>query len=329
MSEADKLKVVYVLVSNETDFFYEQLTISILSLRYRTPNVYIHLLTEKYTYATLKGNRKKVLSMIDEISVKQLSNKYSMTEKSRILKTLMRDIIHGDFLYIDCDTIICDDLQNITDLKKTSAVLDNHQLVNKSIYEFQGIFKNAKKVGYSVGYQNRHYNSGVIWCKDDIETHDFFRIWNQLWHEGKKHEIIVDQLSFNESNYRKKGFLQELDGTWNCQLRYGIPYLSEAKIIHYFASNLNKKKRNFGFLLADYTYFEKIKHGKMPDEVKKIISSPKSAFNFSVIVETESDDYKLIYSNIGKILKYFERKHTNLFLKIDYAFGSLISKWKK
>ena len=328
MDRIDKLKVVYVLVSNDQDFFCEQLLISILSLRHRMSDVYICLLTEEKTHKTLVGNRKEVLSLVDDVNIQQLSDNYSMAEKSRILKTMMRDVIEGDFLYIDCDTVICDSLQCITRIEKTSAVLDNHQKVNESIYEFASAINNAKKMGYSVGYHNMHYNGGILWCKDNTETRNFFKTWNQLWFEGNKKNILADQMSLNECNFRMNGFIHELEGVWNCQLRFGIPYLADAKIIHYFASNFNKyNERKFGYLLTDCEYFQQMKNGEIPDKVKDIINNPKAAFNYSIIIDVENPDYLIISSNIGKFQRYIFRKHNFLFSKIDKVLG-VLNKWR-
>lgn len=327
MDKAQKLKVVYVLVSNDQDCFCEQLIVSILSLRHRMSDVYICLLTEESTNKTLVGSRKKVFSLVDDVNIQKLSDNYSMPEKARILKTMMRDVIKGDFLFIDCDTVICDNLQGIMSIEKTSAVLDNHQRVNKSICEFELAINNAKKVGYSVGYHNLHYNSGVLWCKDNDETRKFFQTWNQLWFEGNEKNILADQLSLNECNYRMNGFIHELDGVWNCQLRYGLPYLADAKIIHYMASNFsNKNERIFGYLLTDCMYFNKMKSGNIPDKVEEIIHNPKTAFNYSLIIDVENTDYRIINSNFGRLLRYVYRKHNTLFLKIDKALGILKKK---
>ena len=133
------LKVVYVLVSDLKDYFYEQMLISIASLRYRMDSVNIILLTEQVTGQLLKEKKAEVYSLVDRVVIHKVNGAFNMAEKSRILKTKMRNSIEGDFLYIDCDTVVCENLEQITELKCTGAVLDNHQLVNKEIYEFRPV----------------------------------------------------------------------------------------------------------------------------------------------------------------------------------------------
>ncbi len=313
------LKVVYVLVSDLKDYFYEQMLISIASLRYRMDSVNIILLTEQVTGQLLKEKRAEVYSLVDRVVIHKVDGAFNMAEKSRILKTKMRNIIEGDFLYIDCDTVVCENLEQITEIKCTGAVLDNHQLVNREIYEFRPVVKRAEIMGYSCGYQDKHFNTGVMWCKDDPETHQFCDLWHRLWLEGYKKGILYDQLSLNEANNRMGGRLQELNGEWNCQLRYGLPYLAEAKIIHYFASNFSvNSERTFAYLLTDPVYLKAIRKERgIPDIVNKMIEKPRSAFHYAIIVDTGSLNYILMNSNMGALLRFLYRKHKKIFIKTD------------
>lgn len=110
----------------------------------------------------------------------ELPEKYNMAARSRILKTKMRELIAGDFLYIDCDTIICESLENIQNIKNSAAVLDGHSRVTTDLTKIQLIIERAERFHFSVGYHDKHFNSGVLWCKDDEKTKTFFQRWNRL-----------------------------------------------------------------------------------------------------------------------------------------------------
>ena len=104
------MKYLYVLVSNESDYYYEQVLLSVLSLREYNPDAFIVMLVDIDTKNSLIGNRKKILNVIDKLEVVDLSHLQDNKIKSRWLKTTMNKYINGDFLYIDCDTIITQSL---------------------------------------------------------------------------------------------------------------------------------------------------------------------------------------------------------------------------
>lgn len=314
------LHVVYVLVSDFHDYFYEQMSISIASLKYRMTSVHITLLTEKVTNETFGG-----CSLVDNVIVQELDNSYSMIEKSRILKTMMRDVIEGDFLYIDCDTVICESLESIKKMPFTSAVLDNHQAVTEEIEEFKLIRQRAEILGYEVGYQNKHFNSGVLWCKDDEQTRQLFQLWQTLWRESREKGILSDQPSLNEANNEMQGVIQELSGKWNCQLRYGIPYLAEAKIIHYFASNFSpNNKRMYAYLLTESKYLREMrKMQDIPTEVNNIIEKPRLAFHPAIILDTDNFQYRILNSDIGFVCTVLYQRYKGIYDLLDTFCGMI------
>ena len=105
--------LVYIVVSNSSDCYLEQAYVSMSSARYHTPDVHITLVMDTYTADNLNGFRKTEAQYADEIIVVDLNKDIPAKKRSRLLKTSLRNIVDGDFLYIDCDTVIVDDLSSI------------------------------------------------------------------------------------------------------------------------------------------------------------------------------------------------------------------------
>lgn len=313
------LQVVYVLVCNKDNYFYEQFLISVTSLRLHMKDIEVTLVVDQDTNDYLMSAHSDVKNIVDNVSVYNIPEKYNMTARSRFLKTRMRKIVEGDFLYVDCDTLICDALNEICIIPYSSAVLDCHSEVDESICSFSSVIERANQFAFSVGYQNCHYNSGVLWCKDDDETRTFFNNWADLWEETYQKGVLIDQLSFNEINNRMFGAFREMGGKWNCQIRYGIPYLAEAKIIHYFASNKHKwTQRKFGYYFTDENIYREIRRlDYIPEETMELIRKPKKAFHKSLLVEIKTPDYYVINSNIGAVCRVFFSKWPKLFWLLD------------
>lgn len=320
------LTVVYVLVSTEKDYFYEQFLMSVTSLHYQMKEVNVVLLVEQDTNKYIQEKHSEIKELVDQIIIQKLPVECSMAVRSRMLKTSMRNLIDGDFLYIDCDTVICSPLDTIQSLQYSSAVLDNHYKVTEQIVEFGAVIKRAEQFGFSVGYNGNHFNSGVLWCKDDDLTREFFGRWNEIWNETCSQGVMIDQLSFNEVNNQMNGAIAEMEGEWNCQLRYGLPYLKDAKIIHYFASNLGSKNQELKFAceFTSHELWKKIRnHGRITDEIYNMLCEPKRAFKNAIIVEIKTENYYIINSNIVAIVRAFYRRWPKTFWKIDSILGKM------
>jgi hypothetical protein len=274
------MKYLYVLVSIETDLYYEQALLSITSLRRLMPNAFVSLLVDDITKQSLQGSRKQIYQLVDEFKSISLPGELSNKERSRWLKTSMRQHISGDFLYIDCDTVIADDLQGIdTQPVDLGAVLDVHLMPKKrlKIKKQQIIINNSKKTTF-ISEAKKYFNSGVILCRDIPINYKFFDHWHAMWRLTASHGILEDQPAFSQANIFFNNLVKEIRGTWNCQLvRWGIPYLAKAKIIHYYSASAENKKN---YVFANAFVYESIKkEGIITEQIMNLIKHPKAAFS--------------------------------------------------
>lgn len=280
------MKYVYVLTSTPNDFYYEQCLMSVFSLKQHTPDAHIYILTDNKTNNTFTSENKRLglINLGATIIAVNFDDSITNIQRSRILKTTIPEHIPGDFLFIDCDTIICDDLSSIEDILQNaniSAVLDGH--VPLSEHKHKDYFiKREKKLGFSASEKTgKHFNSGVMLFKDCPESKTFFKKWNELWSWcfTKKHDHH-DQPAFNEASLECGKIITELDGIWNCQLSQGgLEYLEKAKIIHYFSSEGGKNYIPY-YKLAEKNIQQKIKEsGEIPADISQMILNPKFQFN--------------------------------------------------
>ena len=273
------MQYLYTLTSTPDDNYYEQFLLSITSLKIQMPDAEIVLLCDTKTKETLTDKRKEYKNFVLKTITADSPPDYSQIEISRWIKTSMRRLVEGDFLFIDCDTVITDDLSSVVKENKIfAACLDKHTYIKKhSKSDF--IIQNDKKLGFSSYLSDKHFNSGVIFCADKPETHKIFNRWHELWLFSKRKNILRDQPAFNMAIHENISFFSELDGTWNCQIAFnGLPYLSDSKIIHYFSTDLVFNESPF--IPANIEIFKNIKNsGSIPDNVLKLIKNSRSAFS--------------------------------------------------
>ncbi len=156
------MKYLYVLTSNDKDIYYEQIYLSISSLLLYNPNVCITLLTDDKTFKNLKGHRGDVLHLVQEIKVIKLSGKWNQKVRSRIIKTNMRNLVDGDFLYLDCDTIVLMPINIPSDWEFNIGAVKNLHFSNvqeSPIYPVFHCFANS--CGINMDSHN-YFNSGVL-----------------------------------------------------------------------------------------------------------------------------------------------------------------------
>lgn len=281
-----KTKIVFVLTSKDTDIYLEQLWVSLYSLRKLMPvgEAHVVLITDTITEATFVGYRQKLLLLVDEKIVVELDSNMSGLQRSRWLKTKSRDLVEGDMLYIDSDTIFVGRLDELDNLDcELGAVKDCHVgRINTScswdMPKGEMFINDCKKLGFDPTVEEVTYNGGMIYAKDSQLAHRFFDEWHREWLVGKEKGLNTDQPSFTRTNIVLNHPISEISGIWNCQIVYGIKYLSRAKILHYFATGISKKKTFPYWFMNNFIYEDVKKKGDITDEVKEALGHPLDLF---------------------------------------------------
>lgn len=231
-------KYVFVLTSSPKDFFCEQTLVAIASLRVHNPKAFVTLLTDDKTAATLTGNRAALKEAVDELKVLTLDESLSPMLRSRFLKTVMRNEIVGDFLYMDSDIAIVGDL-SIPDEWRGGiyAVLDFHTNLQKAINR-KKVLKAAKMLGFSPIENDEIFNGGVMYASDTLEAREFFKKWHELWLYCISKNYPYDMASLAETDFSFGYVISKMPGEWNCQLAYGRRFIPNGKVLHFFGSRI-------------------------------------------------------------------------------------------
>lgn len=275
-----KAKIVYVVTSDETDFYLEQTLLSVFSLRKHNPDAYVELVVDHNTNETIAGKRGEILKYIDNKVAVNVPKEYNKKETSRFLKTNVREYVNGDILFIDSDTIITDKLDEI-DLfdGDIGAVINNHVPISKYYNNYATLVRRrAKQEGWKCTDEVQYFNSGVLYVKDTEKARHFCSEWHLTWKKFvKEYGRYYDQAPLAFVNEKYNYVIKELSGQWNCQvLRMGLPYLHQAKIIHYFASNGdNRLVYIFGNPMIYHIIREK---GFITRDIIDYVNNAKSAF---------------------------------------------------
>ncbi len=288
-----KTSIAYTLISDETDFYYEQALISVYSLRLHNPNAIVHIIVDKDTFNTLSGKRKEIYKYVTSIISIDVPTEYNKMQRSRYLKTNLRKFIKGDYLFIDCDTLICKSLEDIDKFEgNIGLVADlNGELLLKDI----NTIDKCKKAGFKNMENQPYYNSGIMLVKDTPLSHQFYHEWNKNWLISMQNGVPFDQPALCKTNENLNHPIKELSGIWNCQFKFkGYKLLSKAIILHYYFNG----SENFN--LAQHHIFSMIKNkGYIDCTTEIIINNPQTIFY--TYVTMNEDKY---YEYTGSFLIY-------------------------
>lgn len=97
------MQIVYVLADNEKLKYYNELIKSVYSLHYQMPEQKICVLTDNDTFNLIN---KLEITQFAELRPIEVPSDLSVVERSRYLKLITRQVISGEMLFIDADTVI-------------------------------------------------------------------------------------------------------------------------------------------------------------------------------------------------------------------------------
>ena len=300
-----QIKFLYCLVSTLEDLYYEQAFISITSLRMHNPNAFVSLLTDKDTIISIEDKKANIRKIVDEIIIEDFSDSLNRFNRSRYLKTIMRNKISGDFLYIDSDTIISQNLDDIQNFEfDLGAVLDFHKLLSSHFLKSQIIERRKLLLDNPDFYNHPYYfNGGLLFVRDTDFNRLFFNKWHENYLIGNKNNLFMDQPSLALTDYQLGFPIKELNGKWNVQIWHGVNFFNDAKIVHYFSTILDYRKYEpFNSSLPIYLR----NNGYLSKDDLSIIARPLTFFgNESYIITNEN--YRIFYTSISGFVRNLYR----------------------
>ena len=232
-----KTKLVYVLTCTTEGNYIEQALLAIWSARHHNPSAQILLFVDDITDGVISEGRDEVLKYVSEKIVIPFEADKTMLYRSRWIKTSVRRLVDGDFLFVDCDTITTRSLEEIDSLSCTmGAVPDSHL----PVHEFgKALMKSSKvkvaPVGIDLDAEEYYFSSGVLYVKDTPETHALYETWHAVWQEGEEKGVNIDQPSLAKANIEAGHLIERIDDRFNCVIYTQPDFAKDASILHFTA----------------------------------------------------------------------------------------------
>ena len=302
-------KLVYVLTCAPEKNYIEQALLSVFTARHYNPSANIILIVDDQTNTLFTGRREEILNYTSEKIVVNLDPALSMMDKSRWLKTSVRNLVKGDFLFIDCDTLITQSLEDIDKCEyPVAAVPESHLPIkkfNKHLYEkVAGL---SSKLEWNIEEEQYYFSSGVIYVKDLPQNYELFDKWHTYWKDGREKSVSIDQPSFAKAIIQMNRPVMILDGIWNCVMYTHVAFAYSSKILHFCSF------RNMSYVFEN-RFLEKVKQEgvKESEFIKFSILNPYKTFipfenviypykmkDFSSLFKDIRSTSRLVFENLG------------------------------
>ncbi len=312
-----KTKLVYVVVSTDKDIYLEQAWVSAFSAKYHNPTAKVVFVTDEDTYNGIIGTeRKNVMSVVDELVPVHIDGKLSNMKRSRWIKTNLRNLIDGDFLFVDTDTVVTGDLSAVDGFTMSiGAVYDLHCTFDKFPYAV-GIIKQMKTVfGCIPNHGTSYFNSGTIYAKDDDISRSFFTLWHDNWLHSCTKGVATDQLSMMKT-CDSLHCVSPMSGDYNCQVLGSIQYLYTAKIVHFFNAKWNDNTLCPFF--GNDVYRQVKKDRGISGEVKNMVLHCKELF-VSPSIPISGNDVDIWNSQAFNLLRWLNNNSKNLYRSVVFV----------
>ena len=297
-------QIVYVLVANEKNLYLEEMWVSIFSLRRHHPEATVKVLVDMETKEYL-SRFTQLTSMIDETVVVQTPAEYNAKQRSRQIKTTIRNVLKGDYIFIDTDTVICkpldgivEDIAEMKDFKGIAAVREGHVTMKDTLFPPTGTVKRIFDI--DISQSPLMTNSGVMFVADIPFTHEFYKRWNENWKRSCFEKgNSQDQPSLYATDCQYGYVIRELSGIYNAQVAMSLKYYADAVILHWWHMDFIEDQ-SFSPYFSLEIYQNLKKAGEITPQIEDLIINAKQSF-VSPTMPVGKEHILFLFSPAGKI----------------------------
>jgi len=231
----DHPRFCYVLTTAGRDEFADMTYASVAFLRYAHPEAEIICLCDAASHRALEVARHPLLEVVDRALPVETPDA-PPSFRNRFVKTRMRQILEGDFVYFDADTVAVDRVDEMLACPAPMA-----GIADCGVPEDQtGIDGFSRSVFETMGWQlprRTYINGGVLLLRDCEPTRRFGVLWHEKWLAWSRLGRHTDQQALNSALTDSGINYAVLDGRFNGQFN-GRPSICRepAAVWHFYSS---------------------------------------------------------------------------------------------
>jgi hypothetical protein len=232
---------VYVLASSDQDYFAEMAAVSVATLHATTPDASVTILSDRET----ERRDTQAVRLLKDMATRWIVypfDAHSPMQRSRQLKLGMRESIEGDFVFLDCDTLIARDISGLAGHRGDFAAVRDIGNPLPAILEM------ADRAGWAL--PRRCFNSGVLGVRDTPALRAAFADALNIWRQAAAEGVFYDQFAFWVAFERAKTAIEWLPATYNAQITMKSYAAIRPHIFHVFSLQFAERDSTVLHVLA-------------------------------------------------------------------------------
>lgn len=228
--------IVYVLVTDGRGRYPAMALVSASAARRIYPDARLVLVTDEDTPVRLRESHPRLLALFDHVAATP-TPMAGAHERGFYLKTRTRDLVEGDFVYLDVDTLPVRPFHDVFARPFDLAMVQdrNHHCPIDPVYPHWEEPR-MKRLGWQVPLA-RYFNTGVIFSRDTPAARRVWGEWQRLWHESFATGDDWDQLAVNVAIHHTPADVLELPPAYNAMVTVHPVHARGARVYHFFTVN--------------------------------------------------------------------------------------------
>jgi hypothetical protein len=188
-------KICFVLAAKDLGLHADMAAVAALAVRRLHPHARIVLVTDEPTARAMAHGNHVLADIATEIIVQPTGSDDAIVS-NRHLKTVLRQLVTGDYLYLDNDAIAVRPLDRAWPERADLALARDWNRRGITPAALPTIEKLRTELGWEF-LPDRYFNGGVIFVRDTSAAHAFYMQWHRRWQQTRSLGIPEDQISLN------------------------------------------------------------------------------------------------------------------------------------
>ena len=230
----------YIVTTREDVNMLAMAHASILSLLHIHPGADVRLFVDSPTTKLIDTAYPGIRDAVNGV-VEQETDLEAEVPSSRYLKTKLRSLVDGDFVFLDIDTVVLRDISALWDHDCTLAgVQDDNTKGGRFSEELLGRFR---ELGW-VEPEEPYLNGGVLFWRDNDEGRRLGDAWYTYWKESRPVMYDTDQPPLHQAIRTTNVSVKVLPEDYNQKVRDCPQNLREPAILHWTTRGALNRKYN-------------------------------------------------------------------------------------
>jgi hypothetical protein len=228
-------RAVFVLTAGGGDMYYQMTRLAVASLKITNPQVDALVICDDVTDSLLRRSKAELRAEVDEwisLSTPKGPNEF----RNRFLKTSLRQILDGPFLFLDGDIVIRGDLMNIFRSRADVAGARNHSQPELALQIWDQDAQAISDMGWTFTGQT-YLNGGVLFWNDSRGARRASEEWHRRWLASvERLGRFRDQPALNTAIGAAGASIEILADRYNAQFKTRPSAARDATVWHYYSS---------------------------------------------------------------------------------------------